>query len=96
MIPKSDKFPIVLGHNDCQELNFILSNERILLIDYEYSDWSPMAWDLANYFIETMLDNSQPESKGDYIRFDNMMTRKELNNMATRYLQKFYQKFQNQ
>ncbi len=49
-----------------------------------------MAWDLANYYNETMLDNSQPESKGDYIRFDNMMTKNELNIMAKKYLQKFY------
>jgi thiamine kinase-like enzyme len=35
-------------------------NSKLMIIDYEYSGWNPMAMDLANYFNETMLDNSYP------------------------------------
>ena len=53
--------PIVLGHNDTQENNFLVSNksnEKMLLIDYEYSDWNPIAQDLANYINECICDNN--------------------------------------
>lgn len=35
-------------------------NSNLLIIDYEYAYWNPRAWDLANYFNETMIDNAHP------------------------------------
>ena len=35
-------------------------NRKLMIIDYEYAGWNPMAMDLANYLNETMLDNSYP------------------------------------
>ena len=29
-----------------------------MLIDYEYSDWNPMAYDLADYINECVCDNN--------------------------------------
>ena len=52
---------IVLGHLDTQENNFLIlhkDNEKLLLIDYEYSDWNPMAYDLAAYINECICDNN--------------------------------------
>ena len=57
-MPKSDVFPLVLCHNDPLENNLLMkqnSNLNLLLIDYEYSGWNPMAMDLAGYWNETML-----------------------------------------
>ena len=51
---------IVLSHNDAQENNILMSNqnnENLCLIDYEYSGFNPIAYDLANYLNETYLDN---------------------------------------
>jgi thiamine kinase-like enzyme len=39
-------------------------NHELLLIDYEYAGWNPMAMDLANYLNETMLDNAYPFRNG--------------------------------
>lgn len=52
---------IVLAHNDTQENNILSSledAENIMLIDLEYVGWQPRAFDLANYFNETVVDNS--------------------------------------
>ena len=54
---------IVLGHADTQENNFLVSlkdNEQMILIDFEYCDWNPMANDLANYINECICDNNVP------------------------------------
>lgn len=50
------------------------SNLNLLLIDYEYSGWNPMAMDLASYWSETMLHNSHPEPNGVKLYIDNIMT----------------------
>ena len=56
-------FPIVLCHNDSQENNILINltdNNEMMVIDHEYAGWNPMAYDLSNYFNETMLDNDCP------------------------------------
>ena len=30
----------------------------LILIDYEYGNWNPMAYDIANYFNEFTCDNA--------------------------------------
>lgn len=90
LIPKSSAvFPIVLAHNDAQENNILIhqeDNRRLMLIDYEYGGWNPMAMDLANYVNETMLDNAYPGKNGVAWYEENCMTIEELEKMAARYL----------
>lgn len=41
---------IRLCHNDLNNLNIMVSNQkRIYLIDYEYSKYNHVAYDLANF-----------------------------------------------
>lgn len=66
-VPEGDMdFPFCLAHNDAQENNILIQNggDQLLLIDYEYAGWNPMAMDLANYLNETMLDNNHPYGDG--------------------------------
>ena len=60
-IPRKGK--IVLSHNDAQENNILSSLadcEKMILIDYEYGDWNPMSYDIANFFNEFTVDNAAP------------------------------------
>ncbi|XXQ34626.1 Aminoglycoside phosphotransferase domain-containing protein [Plasmodiophora brassicae] len=51
--------PIVFCHNDAQEGNILRTHEgRYVLIDYEYASWNYAAYDLANAFCESALDNN--------------------------------------
>lgn len=60
----SDK---IIEHTDAQETNILLLNStpseadnfKIVIIDYEYAGLVERSWDLANYFIETMLSNCE-------------------------------------
>ena len=85
MIPAaSDLFPIVLCHNDVTKNNLLLhhsDNSKVLLIDYEYSGWNPMAMDLANWVNETMLDNTHPGKNGIWWYTDNIMDHDEISIM---------------
>ena len=91
----------MLAHNDAQENNILihqtgkcanpldpesLDNRKLMLIDYEYGGWNPMAMDLANYVNETMLDNAYPGKNGVAWYEENCMTIEELEKMAARYL----------
>ena len=66
------------------------ANQELMLIDYEYSGWNPMAMDLANYLNETMLDNAHPEGDGIKPYLANCMEKHELVRMATRYLECYH------
>ena len=60
-------FPLIFGHNDVQENNMmlkLLDNQEVLIIDYEYAGWKPMAMEIAQYVCETMMDNSHPGLNG--------------------------------
>lgn len=89
-------FPIVLAHNDAQENNILMSlanNRDLMVIDYEYAGWNPMAMDLANYLNETMLDNAHPFKNGIHCYPQNCMTRPELTQMASSYLQVYFNQY---
>jgi thiamine kinase-like enzyme len=78
LIPLNDDspFPIVLAHNDAQENNILMNladNKNLMLIDYEYAGWNPMAMDLANYIGETVLENAYPLENGINWYLDNVM-----------------------
>ena len=56
---------LVLGHNDFYRLNLLKSTktETLTLIDYEYSGFNPMGWDLANFFCERCLCYDEEKNK---------------------------------
>jgi thiamine kinase-like enzyme len=97
LIPEIDaRFPYVLSHNDAQENNILMStldNKSLMLIDFEYSGWNPMAMDLANYINETMIDNTYPHDNGIKWYPDNCMTKAEVNDMAQVYLEICWDKY---
>lgn len=39
-------------------------NTNLMIIDLEYGGWNPEAYDLANYFNETVLHNAFPLDNG--------------------------------
>ena len=53
-------------------MNFA-DNRNLMLIDYEYAGWNPMAMDLANYIGETILENAYPLDNGINWYLDNIM-----------------------
>ena len=78
IIPRESE--IVLAHNDAQENNILTSlsdNTHIILIDFEYTQWNPRAFDLANYFNETMLDNAYPLGNGIKYYLQNFINERE-------------------
>ena len=94
---EEETFPIVLLQNDVQENNIMMkldNNRELILIDYEYSGWGPIAMDLAAYFNETMLDNSYTVGRGG-VYLDNCMTIQELKAMVSAYLATYFEQFMN-
>lgn len=95
LIPQVDEesFPVTFCHNDCLEANFLMNisnNRELIIIDYEYGGWNPMAMDIANYLNETMIDNCYPEKNGIEWYLDNILDTQELTKMATAYLSRYY------
>ncbi|KAJ0029528.1 hypothetical protein NQD34_004525 [Periophthalmus magnuspinnatus] len=54
--------PVVFCHNDCQEGNILLlkggqsSQQKLMLIDFEYSSYNYRGFDIGNHFCEWMYD----------------------------------------
>jgi len=89
-------FPTVFAHNDIQELNMMCKNEdntKIVLIDFEYGVWNPMAMDLANYINECMIDNSYPKNFGKGFYEANAMSKQEIEAMARAYLKVYFNSY---
>ena len=87
---------MVLAHNDAQENNILIQfadARKLLIIDYEYGGWNPMAMDLANYINETMLDNSYPGKNGVAWYLENCMHVEEVECMTKMYLECYYNQF---
>lgn len=64
-----------------------------MLIDYEYGDWNPMAYDIANFFNEHTRDNAAEESRYDCgVKYceSNFLTREEMESFAAEYLKNFF------
>jgi len=68
-------------------------NRSLMIIDYEYAGWNPMAMDLANYINETMLDNAYPQGNGIAWYLDNCMAQPEIEHMVSQYLLVYKQKY---
>ena len=97
MVPAaSDTFPAVLCHNDVLANNLLMGrshNQHLLLIDYEYTGWNPMAMDLANWVNECMLDNAYPYGTGSYSYVENKMDIEEIENMAKIYMRTYFENY---
>ena len=79
---------IVLSHNDCQENNILSSLEdatRLTLIDYEYGNWNPQAYDLACYLNEMVCDNAHPHGCGVKHYMRNFPSNAEIERMTAWY-----------
>ncbi|EZG48169.1 choline/ethanolamine kinase [Gregarina niphandrodes] len=48
-------------HNDTQENNILCTGTRLRLIDFEYSNFSHPAFDIANFFCEMTMDYCHPD-----------------------------------
>ena len=48
--------PLVFAHGDLQYGNIMLTENKAILIDFEYSDYNPRGFDLANHFCEWMFN----------------------------------------
>ncbi|XP_058500615.1 choline kinase alpha isoform X5 [Solea solea] len=50
--------PVVFCHNDCQEGNILLlkNQNKLMLIDFEYSNYNYRGFDVGNHFCEWMYD----------------------------------------
>lgn len=86
---------IIMAHNDAQENNVLArleKNSDLLLIDFEYSGWQPMAHDLANYLNEMVLDNCHPCGNGIALYLENDPTEPEIEAFLTRYLHNYFTK----
>jgi len=84
---------IVLAHNDTQENNILKSfhdNQDIILIDYEYGGWNPLAMDLANYINECACDNAYPYGIGIKFYPANMPSREEREEIGRVYSETFF------
>uniref|UniRef100_A0A3Q3J0G5 Ethanolamine kinase n=1 Tax=Monopterus albus TaxID=43700 RepID=A0A3Q3J0G5_MONAL len=59
---ESTHSPVVFCHNDCQEGNILLLNgsqtseQKLMLIDFEYSSYNYRGFDIGNHFCEWMYD----------------------------------------
>lgn len=87
-------FPNVLTHNDAHQNNILMSlpdNRDLILIDFEYAGWNPMAMDIAVYINETMNDNSFPGRNGIKWYTDNIMSDYEQDLLINTYLARYFQ-----
>lgn len=60
LLPK-DKTMIKLCHNDLNNNNILRRGQKIHLIDYEYSKYNYVAYDLANFLSESCIDYNKKE-----------------------------------
>lgn len=69
------------------------NNTELIIIDYEYAGWNPMAMDLANYLNECILDNAYPADNGIALFPENMMTEPEIERMAKVYMERYFNQY---
>ena len=68
----------------------IENNLKIILIDFEYAGWNPMAMDVAVLINETMNHNSYPFKNGVEWYLENLMSDQEQNTVIREYLTHYY------
>ncbi|XP_035885680.1 choline kinase alpha isoform X3 [Phyllostomus discolor] len=93
---ESTPSPVVFCHNDCQEGNILLlegreksENQKLMLIDFEYSSYNYRGFDIGNHFCEWMYDytyEKYPFFRADTLRFP---TRRQQLHFISSYLAAF-------
>ena len=96
LLAKQRAGPVVLSHCDPNETNVLASKrdfEQMMLIDYEFADWNPLATDIAIIFNELTCDNAAPHSNfNSGVRYyeSNFPTRSEMECVASEYLRHYF------
>ncbi|XP_063254350.1 choline kinase alpha isoform X2 [Prinia subflava] len=94
--------PVVFCHNDCQEGNILLlegressENQKLMLIDFEYSSYNYRGFDIGNHFCEWMYDYSYekyPFFKASFLKYP---SKKQQLHFLSSYLSAFQDGFEN-
>ncbi|XP_071414807.1 choline kinase alpha isoform X2 [Pithys albifrons albifrons] len=94
--------PVVFCHNDCQEGNILLlegrensENQKLMLIDFEYSSYNYRGFDIGNHFCEWMYDYSYekyPFFKASVLKYP---SKKQQFHFVSSYLSAFHDGFEN-
>ncbi|XP_037993870.1 choline kinase alpha isoform X2 [Motacilla alba alba] len=94
--------PVVFCHNDCQEGNILLlegressENQKLMLIDFEYSSYNYRGFDIGNHFCEWMYDYSYekyPFFKASFLKYP---SKKQQLHFLSTYLSAFHDGFEN-
>ncbi|XP_041337087.1 choline kinase alpha isoform X2 [Pyrgilauda ruficollis] len=94
--------PVVFCHNDCQEGNILLlegkessENQKLMLIDFEYSSYNYRGFDIGNHFCEWMYDYSYekyPFFKASFLKYP---SKKQQLHFLSNYLSAFHDGFEN-
>ncbi|XP_057227467.1 choline kinase alpha isoform X2 [Malurus melanocephalus] len=94
--------PVVFCHNDCQEGNILLlegressENQKLMLIDFEYSSYNYRGFDIGNHFCEWMYDYSYekyPFFKASALKYP---SKKQQLHFVSSYLCAFHDGFEN-
>ncbi|KAB0404646.1 hypothetical protein E2I00_000654, partial [Balaenoptera physalus] len=99
---ESTPSPVVFCHNDCQEGNILLlegretsENQKLMLIDFEYSSYNYRGFDIGNHFCEWMYDynyEKYPLFRANILKYP---TRKQQLHFISNYLAAFQNEFEN-
>ncbi|XP_054246271.1 choline kinase alpha isoform X4 [Indicator indicator] len=94
--------PVVFCHNDCQEGNVLLlegredsENQKLMLIDFEYSSYNYRGFDIGNHFCEWMYDytyEKYPFFKATALKYP---SKKQQLHFISSYLSAFHHGFEN-
>lgn len=96
-VPKTVEhvFPVTLGHNDVLDGNILMNlhdNQKLMLIDYEFTMWSPMGYDLGKYLNEVMMDHRNPNGTGIVCYVNNILSYAEVAQVSRVYLSRYYER----
>lgn len=67
----------------------------MMLIDYEYAGWNPMAYDIANFFNECAVDLVHSGGTGIKYYYQNFPERAEREVIARHYMEHYFHKYAN-
>ncbi|XP_068116685.1 choline kinase alpha isoform X2 [Hyperolius riggenbachi] len=94
--------PVVFCHNDCQEGNVLLlagrensENQKLMLIDFEYSSYNYRGFDIGNHFCEWMYDYTNEKFPFFKATFSNYPTKKQQLHFISSYMAEFQPGFEN-
>ncbi|XP_021410750.1 choline kinase alpha isoform X2 [Lonchura striata] len=94
--------PVVFCHNDCQEGNILLlegressENQKLMLIDFEYSSYNYRGFDIGNHFCEWMYDYSYEKYPFFKASVPKYPSKKQQLHFLSSYLSAFHDGFEN-